>query len=161
MRSSEMAVSVGSNPFRPDWLPSVAFPGADPGITFNNWSPRVGMTYDVTGNGKTIARANYAVYFGQVGNGGVAGQINPVTRVSARYGWVDLNHDKFVQTDEIRTCAGQDATCNTTIGVPSLVTNTLATPTGNWSATNPTAVTTANTVDPDLKNDRTREFIVG
>ncbi len=143
--------SVGSNPFRPDWLPAVTFPGADPGVKFNDWSPRVGFTYDLSGNGKTIAKANYAMYFGQVGTGGVAGQLNPVTRVSARYRWVDLDHDKFVDGNEIVNAAGG----------PAAVTDTLVTPTGNWSPTNPTAVTTANKVDPNLKNDRTREFIVG
>ena len=37
------------------------------------------MTYDLQGNGKTLAQANYARYFGQVGTGGISGQINPVT----------------------------------------------------------------------------------
>ncbi|HYT69550.1 MAG TPA: carboxypeptidase regulatory-like domain-containing protein [Vicinamibacterales bacterium] len=143
--------SVSSNPFRPDWLPAVSFPGADPGVKFNDWSPRLGFTYDVSGDGKTIAKANYAMYFGQVGTGGVASQLNPVSRVSARYRWVDLDHDKFVDANEIVNSAG----------APAAVTDTLITPTGNWSPLNPTAVTTANTVDPNLKNDRTREFIVG
>ena len=38
-------------------------------MAFNNFSPRLGLTYDLTGNGKTVARANYARYYGQVGNG--------------------------------------------------------------------------------------------
>ena len=143
--------SVGTNPFRPDWLPAVSFPGADPGVKFNDWSPRLGLTYDLRNNGKTIAKANYAMYFGQVGTGGIAGQLNPVTRVSARYRWVDSDHDKFVDSNEIVNAAGGAAA----------VTDTLVTPTGNWSPLNPTAVTTANTVDPNLKNDRTREFIAG
>jgi len=145
------AASVSANPFRPDWLPGVTFPGVDPGVAFNDWSPRLGLTYDLRGNGKTIAKANYAMYFGQVGTGGIASQLNPVSRVSARYRWIDSNHDKFVDTNEIVNAAG----------APALVTDTLVTPTGNWSPLNPTAVTTANSVDPDLKNDRTREFIVG
>ena len=53
------------------------------------------------GDGKTIVRANYATYYGQVGTGGVASQVNPVTRVSVRYPWVDANHDKFVQANEV------------------------------------------------------------
>jgi len=145
------ATSVTANPFRPDWLPAVSFPGVDPGVAFNDWSPRLGFTYDLRGNGKTIAKANYAMYFGQVGTGGIASQLNPVSRVSARYRWVDLNHDRFVDSNEIVNAAG----------APAAVTDTLVTPTGNWSPLNPTAVTTANSVDPDLKNDRTREFIVG
>src|SRR3954469_23010596 len=143
--------SVGANPFRPDWLPAATFPGADPNVAFNDWSPRVGFTYDLSNNGKTIAKANYAMYFGQVGTGGVASQLNPVNRVSARYRWIDGDHDKFVDTTEIVNAAG----------APAAVTDTLVTPTGNWSPLNPTAVTTANSVDPNLKNDRTREFIVG
>jgi hypothetical protein len=150
-KDQAQAASVGSNPFRPDWLPAVSFPGADPGVAFNDWSPRLGFTYDLTNDSKTIVKANYAMYFGQVGTGGVASQLNPVTRVSARYRWIDLDHDKFVDSNEIVNANGG----------PAAVTDTLVTPTGNWSATNPTAVTTANKVDPDLKNDRTREFIVG
>ena len=142
-----LSSSVSANPLVPQLLPAVAFPGADPGVKFNNFSPRVGATYDLRGNGKTIARANYAMYYGQVGTGGVSGQLNPVTRVSVRYPWIDLNGDKFVQANEVQ-----------------LGTNGGRTPlavTGNWDPNNPTAVTTANTVDPKLRNDRTDEFILG
>jgi len=150
-KDQAQAASVGANPFRPDWLPAVSFPGVDPGVAFNDWSPRLGFTYDLTNDSKTIVKANYAMYFGQVGTGGIAGQLNPVTRVSARYRWIDSDHDKFVDGNEIVNAAGG----------PAAVTDTLVTPTGNWSATDPTSVTTKNQVDPDLKNDRTREFIVG
>jgi hypothetical protein len=145
------AASVGANPLYPQWLPAVSFSGADPGVAFNNFSPRLGLTYDLKGNGQSIVKANYAVYYGQVGSGAIASQINPVSRVSARYAWIDFNHDKFVQANEVVNSAGN----------PAAVTDTLVAPTGNWSTANPTATTTANTVDPNLKNDRTREFIVG
>ena len=39
------------------------FPGNDPGIVFNNWSPRLGATYDLTGDGKTVIRGNFARYY--------------------------------------------------------------------------------------------------
>jgi len=145
------ASSVGANPLQPTWLPAVAFPGIDPNIAFNNFSPRLGVTYNVGGDGKTVVHANYAMYWGQVGTGGVSGQLNPVTRVSARYAWVDLNHDKFVQANE---AVGPT-------GAPALVTQTLTTPTGNWDPANPTSLSTANTIDPNLKNDRTNEVIIG
>jgi hypothetical protein len=145
------ASNVAANPLQPTWLPAINFPGADPKIAFNNFSPRLGFTYDLQGNGKTLLKANYAMYWGQVGNQGYDSQINPVTRVSARYAWVDFNHDKFVQANEV---VGPT-------GLPALVTQTLTTPTGNWDPANPTSVTTANTIDPNLKNDRTNEIIVG
>ena len=138
--------SVIANPLVPQLLPAVTFPGADPAVKFNNFSPRIGFTYDVAGNGKTLARANYAMYYGQVGTAGVSGQVNPVSRVSVRYPWVDLNGDKVVQANELTLTNGGR--------------NPLAV-TGNWDPNNPTAVTTANTVDPNLRNDRTDEFILG
>src|SRR5579871_1118906 len=51
--------SVGANYLLPNVLPAVTFAGADPGVKFNNLSPRLGFTYDLTGDGKTILRANY------------------------------------------------------------------------------------------------------
>jgi Carboxypeptidase regulatory-like domain len=142
-----LASAVTANPLRPDILPAVSFAGADPGVKFNNFSPRLGLTYDLFGHGKTIARANYAMYWGQVGTGFVASQVNPVTRVSIRYPWVDTNHDKTVQAGEII--------------IPNNNIANYLNLTGNWNPADPGSPTTANTVDPNLKNDRTDEFIVG
>ena len=95
------AADIPASPLLPTWLPAVSFGGVDPGIVYNNFSPRVGATYDISGNGKTIARANYARYYGQVGTGGVAGQVNPLSSVTVRYPWTDLNGDRIAQTSEI------------------------------------------------------------
>jgi hypothetical protein len=142
-----LSSSVSSNYLLPNVLPAVTFAGADPGIKFNNISPRLGFTYDVSGSGKTVVHGNYAMYWGQVGVGAVASQINPVTRVSIRYPWVDLNHDTFVQANEIMIPSNNPA-------------NFLAL-TGNWNPAAPGSPTTANTIDPNLKNDRTDEIIFG
>src|SRR5262249_24677514 len=75
-----LASAVVANPLRPDILPAVTFAGADPGVKFHNVSPRLGATYNLTGDGRTQIRGNYAMYWGQVGTGGVATQVNPVTR---------------------------------------------------------------------------------
>ena len=40
-----------ANRILPAQLPAINFPGADPGVKFNNFSPRLGFTYDVTGTG--------------------------------------------------------------------------------------------------------------
>jgi hypothetical protein len=139
-----LAANVTANPILPDWLPAASFAGTDPGIIFNNFSPRVGLTYDIQGTGKTIARANYARYYGQVGTGGIASQVNPVNAAFVRFPWNDLNGDKFVQANEVITG----------------VNNVLATG-GNYDPANPTRVGTANTIAPNLKNDVTDEFILG
>src|SRR5438874_5356642 len=142
-----LASSVAANPLRPDVLPAVAFAGTDPGIIFNNFSPRLGFSFNVDGTGKNIVHGNYAMYWGQVGTGGVASQVNPVTRVSIRYPWVDLNHDTFVQPNEIQ--------------IPNNNIANLLALTGNWNPAAPGSPTTANTIDPNLKNDKTQEFILG
>jgi carboxypeptidase family protein/TonB-dependent receptor-like protein len=138
------AATIGANPLAGPWLPAIAFPGADPGVVFHNFSPRLGMTYDVLGSGRMIARVNYARYYGQVGLGGVASEINPVASTGLRYPWIDANGNKFADPGEIVLS-----------GSP------LAVVQGNWSAANPANTVSANSVDPNLKNDTTDEFIVG
>jgi hypothetical protein len=137
------ASKIAANPLGGPWLPAVDFPGADPGVAFKNFSPRLGFTYDLTGNGKTIARANYARYYGQVGNSGIAGTINPVGSTTLRYPWVDANRNGSADDGEIQLSA-----------------NPLSAST-NWSAANPANTKSANSVDANLNNDTTDEFIVG
>ena len=139
-----LGASIAANPILPEWLPAITFGGADPSVRFHDVSPRVGMTFDVQGNGKTVAHANYARYFGQVGTGGISGQINPVTAASVRFPWNDANGDKFIQANEVLT--GLDNVLNFT---------------GNYDPANPSAVTTANTIDKNFKNDTTDELIIG
>jgi hypothetical protein len=142
-----LAASIPASPLLPNLLPAVSFSGADPKVIFNDFSPRLGVTYDVSGNGKTIARANYATYYGQVGTAGVSGQVNPLTAVSVRYPWTDLNGDRVFQPNEVFPANGDYRNYQNL--------------SGNWDPANPSSPTTANTIDPNLKNDRTREFIVG
>jgi hypothetical protein len=139
-----LAAQVDANPILPNWLPAAGYDGADPGIIFNNFSPRIGFTYDVNANGKTLARANFARYYGQVGTGSVASQLNPVDAAFVRFPWNDANGDKFIQANEVTTGVNE-----------VLLTG------GNYNPSNPTAVGTLNTVDPNLKNDVTDEFILG
>ena len=136
--------SVGANPLFPQWLPAISFTGADTHITFNNFSPRLGLTYDMSGNGKTIARANYARYYGQVGTGNVASQINPVTAANVRFPWNDANGDKVIQPNEVLASLDNVLSFG-----------------GNYDPANPGFLGTENTIDPNLKNDSTDEFIVG
>ena len=142
-RDKAMPSSIVANPLGGPWLPAINFPGADPGVAFNDLSPRLGITYNVTGDGRTLARANYARYFGQVGNGGVASSINPVGTTTLRYAWTDANRNQVAEEGEIAL----DSTPLNTVG--------------NWSAANPGNTVSANSVDPNLKNDTTDEFILG
>jgi Carboxypeptidase regulatory-like domain/TonB-dependent Receptor Plug Domain len=143
MWDKALPASIAANPLSPEWLPAINFPGADPGVTWNTFSPRLGLTYDVQGNGKTVAHGNYSRYYSQLGNGNIASQINPVGSTTLRYPWTDLNNDRVAQANEITT------------GPNPLSAST------NWSAANPANTKSANSIDPNLKDDTTDEIIVG
>ncbi len=131
---------VAANPIVPDRLPEVEFTGADPGVAFLNWSPRAGVTWDVAGNGKTVIKVSGAVYWGT----GItaASFVNPVSEVSLRFPWNDLDRDGFVQRNELDL-------------------SRLLSFTGNYDPASPASPRSANTVDPRLRNDRTDEFTAG
>ena len=137
-----LASSVPAHPFAPQWLPAVSFGGADTGVVWNDWSPRLGVNYDFSGTGKTIAKASYAIYYGQRSPGQLVSALNPVTAANIRFPWTDSNGDMSVQANEL------DYTTILAFG-------------GNYNPDNPSALTTTGTVDANVKNDRTQELIVG
>jgi hypothetical protein len=137
-----LGTSVPAHPFAPQWLPAISFNGADTGVVWNDWSPRLGMNYDFAGTGKTIGKASYAIYYGQRSPGQLVSALNPVTAANIRFPWTDTNLDTVVQPGEL------DYTRILSFG-------------GNYNPDNPSALTTTGSVDPNVKNDRTQEFIVG
>jgi hypothetical protein len=135
-----LPAQIGANPIVPDLLPALDFPGADPGISFLDVSPRFGITWDLAGDGKTIAKLSANRFYGQFV--GTAAIVNPVGLTTVRYPWSDLNGDRFVQRNEL------DLT-------------QLLNFTANYNPANPRNVVSANRVDPNLKNDVVNEVIVG
>jgi hypothetical protein len=138
-----VAADVPASPLFPTLMPAVNFQGADAGVVWTNLSPRLGFTYDLAGDGRNILSASYSTYFGQMGPGDLSGQLAATGAVFVRYPWSDTNGDGFVQPAEVNT------------SVPFLSKSTA------YDPANPTSTTSPTTVDPDIKNDRTREFIVG
>jgi hypothetical protein len=68
--------------------------------TWNVAAPRVGLTFDVSGDGKTVIKANYGLYWHNPGVA-VAGDANPNTASkSATYTWNDANSDQRWQKGE-------------------------------------------------------------
>lgn len=135
-----LAATLPANPIIPDLLPSVDFSGVDSGVTYTDWSPRAAVTYDLLGTGKTILKGSGAIYYGQgIFTGGI---LNPTGAITLRYPWNDLNGDLLVQRNELNL-------------------GRLLAIGGNYDPANPSALTTPNSVDPGLQNDRTREIIIG
>ena len=82
-------VSVAAKPFAETDL-----------FTWNQFAPRIGVVFDLTGDGRTVIKGNYGLYWHNPGVG-VPDNVNPNTGTkSATYSWIDTNLDKRWQPGE-------------------------------------------------------------
>jgi hypothetical protein len=106
------------------------FPAVNDLITWNLTAPRLGLTYDLTGNGKTVLKANYASYWWNPGTTAIDSLVNPNSPDwYRRYAWTDRNGDGVWQQ-------GEQA----------------ANPSASFGGVGSTQL------DPNLQDQRTREF---
>jgi hypothetical protein len=137
------ASSAPANTMFPDLLPALSFDGNSPKMSWNDVSPRVGATIALDEKRRTVARASYARY---------AGQMFPFEVTSASpvggyytyiaYKWVDTNNDGFAQKNEILTNLGPQYS-------------------NAVDPAHPTSLTSPNTIDPNYHANHDNEFIVG
>ena len=133
---------TAANPAFPALVPGLNFAGYDAPFTWNNVSPRAGLTYALDQSRKTVVRASYARFAGQLDSASV-GYMNPSSSAGvAVYRWIDANGDHLPSADEVQT--GQF----------------LGTANG-FNAANPTAVTSANQIDANLKAPTTQSVVFG
>ena len=68
--------------------------------TWNVFAPRIGVVFDLSGDGRTVLKGNYGLYWHNPGVG-VGGTGNPnIANKSATYAWNDINGDKRWQAGE-------------------------------------------------------------
>jgi Carboxypeptidase regulatory-like domain/TonB dependent receptor-like, beta-barrel len=88
-------------PIGPFNATQTTFPAVDNVLTWNLPAPRVGMTYDISGNGTTIVKANAALYWWNPGTGSVDELVNPnAVDWNRRFNWTDTNGDRLWQQGE-------------------------------------------------------------
>src|SRR5438093_10110123 len=117
--------ATAANPVFPNVVPGLDFAGYDAPFTWNDVSPRAGLTYALDEARKTIARASYSRFAGQLDSASV-GYMNPSS--SAGVGvdrWSDLNGDHLASADEV-------------------LLNQFVAAANGFNPANPTAVTAAN-----------------
>ena len=133
------AATVRANPVAPDLLPAATYAGGDAGFTWNSITPRLGLTYALGAERKTLLRASYSRFADQLGTA-TAGQLNPLLVQSYRYFATDNNGGPTLEHGEI----GPE------LGPPS----------GN---VNPLTLQPlqSNGVDSDLKAPLTDELLLG
>jgi hypothetical protein len=122
---------------------ALEYPGSDLSPSFNNVSPRVGATYDLTGDGKTIIRGSFARYYD--GWNGFYDQYSNPTYV---YNGIRADYD----------VTGQGKTDLTAGDVTNIQGY------GGWDPNtgfNLAAFEAQKLYDPDLGNQHSNEFIAG
>jgi len=133
---------TAANPAFPALVPGLNFAGYDAPFTWNNVSPRAGFTFALDESRKTLVRASYARFAGQLDSASV-GYMNPSSTAGvAVYRWIDANNDHLASADEVQT--------SQFLGTA-----------GGFNAANPTAVTSANRIDPNLKAPVTQTAVLG
>ncbi|MDQ6894172.1 MAG: carboxypeptidase regulatory-like domain-containing protein [Acidobacteriota bacterium] len=138
---NNQASSVTANPLAPDLVPGVSYPGSDPVFHWKDLQPRVGVTYALGAEKRTLLRASYSRYADQLG-GSIVPWDNPVggSGISgAQYEWNDVNHDNTIQRSEIGRFLN---------GI------------GGFDPANPTSLTSTQVIDPHLRAPLTDEFQV-
>ena len=114
MTEFEVAAVVGKN--LPRWtetftsaavdamalnIPGVKVPSASPDYAWETLSPRLGITWDINGDGKTIAKASFGIY-GGVMSTGHAGNWEPYGAAGSNTYWLkDHNNDGIYSPDEM------------------------------------------------------------
>ena len=139
--ANNKAAVVPSNPFFPNALPGIDYDGSGVGVKWNDLSPRIGLTYALDDARKTVVRASYARYAGQLPTN-FGTQDNPLLPSYLQYYWDDLNGDTFPQPGEVLVGAGVYYAYNV-------------------DPANPGSPSSPNVLDPDLKANHDSEIVVG
>jgi len=82
--------TIPANPLIPDILPAVTYGGGDSGFTWTSLVPRLGLTYALGPERKTLLRASYSRFADQLGIGPTY-QLNPLTLNSYAYFYGNIN----------------------------------------------------------------------
>jgi hypothetical protein len=112
------------------------------GVNWNNVSPRIALTYALDEDYRTVLRASFSRYHGQL-YVGAAGNDNPLGgRAYLQYPWSDSNNDRKIQNNEV-----DFSTLRAFYAV---------------DPNNPSAIgESVNKIDPDFTADVDYEFVVG
>jgi carboxypeptidase family protein/TonB-dependent receptor-like protein len=134
------AASVPASSVLPSLLPSLTATPAANAVVWNAVSPRVGLTYALTEDRKSVVRASYAMFSSQLG-ATAAGTISAIQYSAIYYYAVDTNNNKIADPSEIQFGLGN-------IGYYG------------FDPLNPTRLTTINQIGK-YATPKTQEFMLG
>jgi hypothetical protein len=130
--------SCGSSGTLTASLPALNFPGDPRSLKWNTVSPRIGLTYSIGADKKTLLRAGYNRYVSQLGS--AISSASPLGGYTYFYFYgVDTNNDKVIQRNELQRVVGYTAV----------------------DPANPVAINGTRRVDYGMKVPTTDEIILG
>ena len=136
--ASMLESAQAANPTFPTLLPAIVAPAEDDLITFSQLSPRVGLSYALDEGGRTLLRASYGMFGGQLGSGTVQ-SFSAASLAILVYSAVDRNGNNVTDAGELVDLLG-------------------------WTGVDPAdpgSGVNFNRVDPELKVPRTHELVLG
>lgn len=85
----------------PATYPDFVIPGNDDVLTYNAaFAPRVGMAWDLFGNGRTSIKIGYGRYYSNTSTS-IAENTNPARQLTSTFVWNDANGDKQFTLNEL------------------------------------------------------------
>ena len=83
-KGKNLPSTAAANAVAPDLLPAVNYAGQDAGFTWSDFTPRIGLTYALGEQRKTLLRFSYSRFADQLG-AATAGALNPMAGLGYRY----------------------------------------------------------------------------
>ena len=127
-----------ANPGFPALLPAIVAPAGENLIEFNLLSPRIGVSYALDESSKTLLRASYGMFGGQLGSGTVQ-NFSAASLAILTYSATDRNGNNIADPGELDALIG-------------------------WTGVDPDdpgSGVNFNRVDPDIKPPKTHELVIG
>jgi hypothetical protein len=108
---TNLPTSAQANPLFPDLLPAVNYAGGDVGFDWTDVTPRIGLTYALGKDRKTLLRASYSQFADQLGTG-VASWSNPMYPPTYVYGYSTNNGGPTFSRNEFTPNGGASGNYN-------------------------------------------------
>ena len=110
------ALPTSAGPYSiPAKFPDFTIPGRDVVSFPHQFVPRLGVAYDLQGNGKTVIKANWGLFYSNPGTA-LGSDVNQIQKTTYLFGWNDVNKDGLFQPNELGAFASSSGGSNFTVG---------------------------------------------